>query len=152
MSMRSPSRTAKGPTFKFRNDNVRILQNLSSVTYMSRRFTITANGTQSGGNTAGDTFSVYDGNTTTTSGSVSVITASGTSTVTAPATVITSSGTQTVGENTATSGSSGEGWTISGSGYGHNIGMSQWGAYAMGKQGYTYEEILKFYYTGITIQ
>ena len=26
--------------------------------------------------------------------------------------------------------------------------MSQWGAYAMAQQGYTYEEILLFYYTG----
>ncbi len=145
---------SSGNKFTFRNDNVRILQNLPSVTYMSRRFTVTANGAQGGGGgtTSGDTFSVYDGNTTTTSGSVSVITASGTATVTAPATVITSSGTQTVGESASTSTTSGEGWTISGGGYGHNIGMSQWGAYAMGKQGYTYDEILKFYYTGITIQ
>ena len=29
--------------------------------------------------------------------------------------------------------------------------MSQWGAYAMAQQGFTYEEILKFYYTGISI-
>ena len=29
--------------------------------------------------------------------------------------------------------------------------MSQWGAYAMAKQGKTYEEILKFYFTGIDL-
>jgi stage II sporulation protein D len=29
--------------------------------------------------------------------------------------------------------------------------MSQYGAYAMAKLGYTYEEILTFYYTGITV-
>ena len=40
---------------------------------------------------------------------------------------------------------------IQGSGYGHNVGMSQYGANAMAKQGYTYQEILQFYYTGVDI-
>ena len=42
-------------------------------------------------------------------------------------------------------------FTVSGAGNGHNIGMSQWGAYAMANRGYTYDEILKFYYTGIDL-
>ena len=42
-------------------------------------------------------------------------------------------------------------YTFTGSGWGHSVGMSQWGAYAMAQQGFTYEEILKFYYTGISI-
>lgn len=33
-----------------------------------------------------------------------------------------------------------------GHGYGHGLGMSQWGAKAMADQGMTYEEILKYYY------
>ncbi len=40
---------------------------------------------------------------------------------------------------------------VSGSGSGHNVGMSQWGAYAMAKQGKTYRDILTFYYTGVEI-
>ncbi len=36
-------------------------------------------------------------------------------------------------------------------GYGHGVGMSQWGAHEMGKQGKNYTEILKHYYTGISI-
>ena len=40
---------------------------------------------------------------------------------------------------------------ISGKGFGHNVGMSQYGAWIMAEHGYTYEEILKFYYTGITV-
>ena len=40
---------------------------------------------------------------------------------------------------------------MSGKGYGHGVGMSQWGAYAMAKQGFSYEDILKFYFTGIEI-
>lgn len=42
-------------------------------------------------------------------------------------------------------------YTFTGTGWGHSVGMSQWGAYAMAQQGFNYEEILKFYYTGISI-
>ncbi len=42
-------------------------------------------------------------------------------------------------------------FVFSGAGSGHNVGMSQWGAYAMAKQGKTYEDILKFYYIGIDL-
>lgn len=37
-------------------------------------------------------------------------------------------------------------------GYGHGVGMSQWGANVMGKNGATYEEILKHYYSGVDIE
>ncbi len=36
-------------------------------------------------------------------------------------------------------------------GYGHGVGMSQYGANYMAKQGSTYEEILTYYYTGCAI-
>ena len=36
-------------------------------------------------------------------------------------------------------------------GYGHGVGMSQYGANAMAKKGYKYNEILKYYYSGIQI-
>ncbi len=36
-------------------------------------------------------------------------------------------------------------------GYGHGVGMSQWGANGMAKNGKTYEEILKHYYTGVEL-
>lgn len=36
-------------------------------------------------------------------------------------------------------------------GYGHGVGMSQWGANAMAKEGYTYDQILKHYYSGVEI-
>ena len=45
----------------------------------------------------------------------------------------------------------GDTFTIVGWGWGHNVGMSQYGAQAMAKLGYTYVDILKFYYTGITV-
>ena len=37
-------------------------------------------------------------------------------------------------------------------GYGHLVGMSQYGANYMAMQGSTYEEILKWYYTGCEIK
>ena len=36
-------------------------------------------------------------------------------------------------------------------GYGHGVGMSQYGANALAKEGKTYDEILKWYYTGIDV-
>lgn len=43
-------------------------------------------------------------------------------------------------------------YTLTGTGWGHSVGMSQWGAYAMAKRGFGYEDILKFYFTGITVE
>lgn len=36
-------------------------------------------------------------------------------------------------------------------GYGHGVGMSQWGADGMADEGYNYKEILKHYYTNVEI-
>lgn len=41
--------------------------------------------------------------------------------------------------------------TITTRGYGHGVGMSQYGANAMAKKGYKYDEILKYYYTDVEI-
>lgn len=41
---------------------------------------------------------------------------------------------------------------IRGKGYGHGVGMSQWGAHGMANEGYTFEEILKHYYTDAEIR
>lgn len=37
-------------------------------------------------------------------------------------------------------------------GYGHGVGMSQYGAQAMALKGYKYDEILKYYYQGVEIK
>lgn len=42
-------------------------------------------------------------------------------------------------------------FTITGHGWGHGVGMSQWGAYGYAKHGAKYGAILKHYYTGITL-
>ncbi|OPJ56761.1 SpoIID/LytB domain-containing protein [Alkalithermobacter paradoxus] len=43
------------------------------------------------------------------------------------------------------------GYRFSGSGWGHGIGMSQWGAKVMADEGFNYEQILRHYYTGVQI-
>jgi stage II sporulation protein D len=45
-------------------------------------------------------------------------------------------------------GSDGNGWNFTGEGYGHGVGMCQWGANGMAKNGKTYPEILARYYPG----
>ena len=37
-------------------------------------------------------------------------------------------------------------------GYGHRVGMSQYGAQAMAQAGSGYEEILLHYYTGVSLE
>ena len=54
-------------------------------------------------------------------------------------------------QRTTTSSGSGS-FVISGSGNGHNVGMSQWGAYSMANLGYSYRDILQFYYTDVSIR
>lgn len=43
------------------------------------------------------------------------------------------------------------GFTFLGRGWGHGVGMCQVGAYGLAKQGFTYEQILKAYYSGIEL-
>lgn len=64
--------------------------------------------------------------------------------------VITASGTSQLEQRTTASNTGG--FVISGSGYGHHVGMSQWGAYSMADLGYSYRDILQFYYTDTTIR
>ncbi len=44
------------------------------------------------------------------------------------------------------------GWRFTVHGYGHGVGMSQYGANEMAKNGSTYDEILLHYYTGVSIE
>ena len=42
-------------------------------------------------------------------------------------------------------------WTFDGKGWGHSLGLSQWGAIGMGRKGFTFDQIIKYYYTGVEI-
>ena len=48
--------------------------------------------------------------------------------------------------------SDGKSVTFEVTGYGHGVGMSQYGANTMAKEGYSYVDILTHYYTGTEIQ
>lgn len=43
-------------------------------------------------------------------------------------------------------------FVFNGRGWGHGVGMSQWGAYNMAMQGYSYEEILSYYYKNSVLE
>jgi len=43
------------------------------------------------------------------------------------------------------------GFSFDGRGWGHGVGMSQWGAFEMAKAGYNYQEILQYYFKGISV-
>lgn len=45
----------------------------------------------------------------------------------------------------------GTSYVVTGGGWGHGIGMSQWGANQRAKEGQTYEQILSFYFPGTTL-
>ena len=45
----------------------------------------------------------------------------------------------------------GSSFTFDVTGYGHGVGMSQYGANAMAREGSTFEEILTWYYTGTEV-
>lgn len=40
---------------------------------------------------------------------------------------------------------------FSGRGWGHGVGMCQWGAYGMASRGYDYQQILSYYYPGVRL-
>jgi len=67
------------------------------------------------------------------------------------AAAVTSSGTVTVSAAARPSSGNPGSFTITGTGNGHNVGLSQYGAKAMAELGYSCRDILNFYYTDITI-
>ncbi|MBE6915201.1 MAG: SpoIID/LytB domain-containing protein [Ruminococcaceae bacterium] len=74
---------------------------------------------------------------------VAVLSATGTSTYPVGSGGATTTVPQTSGNANA--------FVVNGTGWGHNVGMSQNGAKGMANQGFTGEEIIHFYYTDITI-
>jgi stage II sporulation protein D len=45
----------------------------------------------------------------------------------------------------------GNGFQVSGRGFGHGLGMSQWGAHNLAQQGVNYQQILDHYYQSATL-
>ncbi len=61
--------------------------------------------------------------------------------------VVTAEGVNQMEAPTAT----GDDFHVTTYGWGHNVGMSQWGAYAMAERGLDYVDILSFYFTGVEV-
>lgn len=134
-----------GKTQSFSKDNARIFLGLRSL-----RYTIS-----SSYQTIADGYVADDGISVSTD-EMYVINADGTvAKIEGNAYVVTTNGIGALstfsGNNTEQAENEDVVFAISGSGYGHNVGMSQWGAYAMAQQGFTFEDILKFYFTGVEI-
>ena len=49
-------------------------------------------------------------------------------------------------------GKGGKHFILAGRGFGHGLGMSQWGAFCLAQRGWDYEKILKFYYRGVELK
>ena len=93
------------------------------------------------------------GNVSAIGGDVYVITDSGTSQLKPDGGTAVPGGAAAGGSVSTQNSTTGSGGTFTfvGRGWGHNVGLSQYGASAMAKMGYTYLDILQFYYTGITV-
>ena len=66
--------------------------------------------------------------------------------------LVNSAANNAVGDTGDNSGMINGVFVITGTGAGHNVGMSQWGAYSMAEyHGMDYIDIIKFYYTGVEV-
>ncbi len=134
-----------GKSWTFSRAKVRSILGVNSI-----RFTVTASGGSGG---AGGYSIVGEAETVPDLSGRYVIGGSG-KVVPAPsdAYAVTSSGVEKLTPSAGQTSSGETVYTLTGTGWGHNVGLSQWGAYAMAKQGFGYQDILKFYYTDITVE
>ncbi len=102
----------------------------------SQKFSITSDGAASAVTTAGKA-----------DAPLSVLSADG---LGKPVALKAINGAYSIGEVSLLSAES-ENYIITGHGYGHGVGMSQWGARGMAESGFSYTDILHHYFTNITL-
>ncbi len=132
-----------GRTFTFSKEKVRILLGLRSMRY-----------TINGASNTPDVYINSPSGAVGWTGDMCAVGSSGTDKISTSDKVYAITGTGAVEEvNTGPASVPNDGkFVINGSGYGHNIGMSQWGAYSMASvYGLTCKDILEFYYTGAKV-
>lgn len=136
---------SSGKSWSKIRDDCRTFLGLRSIHY-----TVTSSG--GGGTTAANGGYVVDGSGSLTSldGAYAIDGSGSVGALSGNAYIIDGNG--SVSQAAAGGGDGSTVFTITGSGWGHNVGMSQWGAYAMAQQGYDYIDILTFYYTGIEVR
>lgn len=147
---------ANGQSNTFKPTNMRSVFNISSI-----RFQVNNSG--SGETVSDGSLAVNGSGTLPEQDSYYVISGSGTVGKTGREDLYAISGSGSVDPVTSSSGGgssvtegnvvhvTGSSYVFEGSGNGHQIGMSQWGAYAMAKRGFTYDEIITFYFPGTTV-
>ncbi len=79
---------------------------------------------------------------------VSVISANGTATLSKSPSLLSASGVSTPKVSTKPADS----YTFTGGGWGHGVGMSQWGAKGMADNGFSYKEIITHYFSGVQVE
>lgn len=148
---------ANGQSNTFKPTNMRSTFGISSI-----RFQVNSSGSGSGGTSDGS-LPVNGSGSLPERDSYYVISGSGTVGKTDREDLYAISGSGSVDSVTSSSGGgssvtevnvvhvTGSSYVFEGSGNGHQIGMSQWGAYAMAKRGFTYDEIITFYFPGTTV-
>lgn len=156
-----------GEKFSFSKEKARTIINSSTLKKYthSQRYSITRSGSQIGQSAGSSGASLYVNNASNAVNpadkTVSVITGSGAIGI-LPATsayVQTASGKELITFSKTPEESSAEpaepsesgNFIFTGTGWGHNVGLSQNGALGMAKKGYTAEDIIHFYYTDVTI-
>lgn len=140
---------AAGTSNTFSGDKVRNILGTNSI-----RFTMTTSG-QSGPSQTPEGYAIAGASSVPSLAGLYALSGDGQVAALAEESyIITDQGTKLLEPTTqATASVGGEvRYTFTGTGWGHSVGMSQWGAYAMAKRGYTYLDILQFYYTGITVE
>lgn len=132
----------------YSNEDIRIILGENGGYLPSRMFTISSPGSDTGSGTASvmsangkSTLNVYGNKAVTSSGVYDILSSSG------PVKVMGSNN-LTIITGDVPSGT----FVLTGKGWGHGIGMSQEGAKGLARNGYTFDQILKHYFTGITVE
>jgi stage II sporulation protein D len=139
-----------GKTFTFSRSSAGSIlysQTLKKYTH-SQRFTIEC------ANETGIQLYINDANSPADSNTLYAIGSSGIEAIGSATelTVLTGSGTETVEIKNSGPELIADAYVVTGSGWGHNVGMSQYGALAMANMGFSCEDIIKFYFTGVSIE
>ena len=119
----------------------------SEATY-SQKYTVTR-----GGTTSYPSVCVTDGTADAQKAinGVSVLSANGIAALSGGAVTATDGNTSKTYSATL-SGGDANSFVFSGEGWGHGVGMSQYGAKGMAEAGFSYKDILTHFYTGVTLQ
>ncbi len=142
-------------TYKVEKDKIRsFFSSTSEGSLKSTNFRISQNLATTGtttGNSIDDLTIYNNGSVIDYTTGMSVVQNNGTTSTTGKEVYVVDGNGKVVkySENTAVVGGK---LVLSGAGWGHGVGMSQWGAKGMADSGSTYQQILNFYYTNIELK